>query len=97
MNKVSCQADLSPALFTCPFSYVSVKETFGISTGQFSDSCCNLIIFKMEDIRAISLQVGTKDRKSGVFGGSFSLSGDKAYLARPGLRVWTADNKGKVR
>jgi hypothetical protein len=51
------------------------------------------------------IQVGTKERKSGSFGGCFSRSsppekGDPApvaFLARPGLRIWTADESGKVR
>lgn len=41
-------------------------------------------------------QVGTKERKVAPYGGSFSNKGDKAYLTRPGLRVWTADRNGKV-
>lgn len=56
-------------------------------------------------------KVGTKERKSGSFGGCFSRGfsseeeeeeegegspGVVAYLARPGLRMWTADNTGKV-
>lgn len=41
-------------------------------------------------------QVGTKERKVAPYGGSFSNKGDKAYLTRPGVRVWTADRNGKV-
>lgn len=49
------------------------------------------------------MQVGTKERKPGSFGGCLSVSEEEeggsvpvAYLARPGLRMWTADETGKV-
>ena len=53
------------------------------------------------------MKVGTKERKSGSFGGCLSLCSPPdgaegeapvivAHLARPGLRMWTADNTGKV-
>ena len=42
------------------------------------------------------MQVGRKDRKPGQYGGCLVQGGEKAYVARPGLRLWSADSTGKV-
>ena len=47
-------------------------------------------------VRPAPLQVGMKERRPGNFGGCFSGGGTVSYLARPGLRLWTADVSGKV-
>ncbi|KAL5463455.1 hypothetical protein EMCRGX_G032350 [Ephydatia muelleri] len=41
-------------------------------------------------------QVGRKDRKAGCYGGTFASNGNKVLVARPGLRVFTADSGGQV-
>lgn len=64
-----------------------------------SSSSLSLLPFPLSPCK-----VGTKERKPGPFGGVFSQPppteegpAPQAYLARPGLRVWTADESGKVR
>ena len=41
-------------------------------------------------------KVGRKERKSGIYGGCFVENGRIMLLARPGLRIWIANDHGKV-
>ena len=83
-------------------SHVPLPENFGSHVIQLSSSVDTLLISTME--RALVLdtkthkldQVGRKDRKPGPYGGYLVHGGQKAYLSRPGLRMWAADSDGKV-
>jgi hypothetical protein len=42
------------------------------------------------------IQVGSRDRKPGIYGGTFTNKSGALIIARPGLRLWIADKDGKV-
>ena len=78
-----------------------MPRTWG-SVVQLSASSQALLVSTEEraflvDIKTHKLdQVGRKDRKAGPYGGFFVQDGSRAYVARPGLRLWVADSVGKV-
>ena len=85
------------------FSPVQLPEHYGGSVIQLSASGQALLVSTEErallvDVKTHKLdQVGRKDRKTGLYGAFFVQDGSRAYVARPGLRLWVADNLGKVR
>lgn len=84
------------------FSPVEFPENYGSRVVQLSASSQALLVSTEQrallvDVQTHKLdQVGRKDRKVGPYGGVFVQDGSRAYLARPGLRLWVADNMGKV-
>ena len=84
------------------FSPVPLPENYGSRIVQLSASNQALLVSTEErtllvDIKSHKLdQVGRKDRKTGRYGGFFVQDGSRAYVARPGLRLWVAGNFGKV-
>ena len=77
-------------------------QHYGSHVTQLSASAQALLVSTEERALMVDLkthklaQVGRKDRKTGHFGGFFVQDGSIAYVARPGLRLWVADNMGKV-
>lgn len=84
------------------FSPVQFPEQFGSRVVQLSASSQALLVSTEQRALLVCVQthkldqVGRKDRKAGLYGGVFVQDGSIAYLARPGLRLWVADNTGKV-
>ena len=84
------------------FSPVQLPENYGSSVIQLSASSQALLVSTEQrallvDVKTHKLdQVGRKDRKVGPYGGFFVQDGSRAYVARPGLRLWVADNLGTV-
>ena len=87
--------------WTPPRTAWPMPRTWG-SVVQLSASSQALLVSTEEraflvDIKTHKLdQVGRKDRKAGPYGGFFVQDGSRAYVARPGLRLWVADSVGKV-